>query len=269
MNIYDCFLYFDEDLMLDLRLNTLYEKVNKFIIVEAGEDHVGNKRSHKFNINNFKKFKDKIDYYPIDKIKLDPSIKIPKNWSKHHLRDQSLRNFLGNCIKNVNDNDWIIISDIDEIPNPKKIENFNIKKKYAFFKQKIFSYKFNLQDMSSGPWYGSRICVKKYLKSPQWLRNIKIKKNFKNFLFNYQIIDNGGWHFTTVKSPEDIIVKIKSFAHSELNKPYLHDIIYLKNKIENRQDIFNRDILLKKVDLDETFPDYLLTNREKFEKFII
>ena len=80
-----------------------------------------------------------------------------------------------NGIKNVNDEDWIIISDIDEIPNPKSIKLFDPKNKFAFFKQKFFYYKFNLLNKTSPFWFGSRICVKKYLKSPQWLRNFKIK----------------------------------------------------------------------------------------------
>ena len=71
----------------------------------------------------------------------------------------------------------------------------------------MFCYKFNLKSINETPWYGSRICVKN-LKSPQWLRNIKIKskKNFLKRIFNnYQILKNGGWHFTSIKSPAEII----------------------------------------------------------------
>ena len=109
MKIYDCFMYFDEDLLLDLRLNILNEYVDTFLILEAEEDHQGNKRKLNFNINNFRKFKDKINYVPIEKINIDNSIKLKKNWDIGHIRDQSMRNQIQNYLSNAQDNDWIII----------------------------------------------------------------------------------------------------------------------------------------------------------------
>ena len=272
MKIFDCFIYFDEDLLLDLRLNTLNDFVDKFIIVEADTTHTGKFKELKFDINRFKKFKNKINYYPIKNIKIDKNLKIKKNWSKHHLIDQSIRNSIANYIDEASDNDWILISDIDELPNPNELINFDKNKKFGFFEQEMFYYKFNLKNFSDLAWYGSRICVKKYLKSPQWLRNIKVKtdKSFLKKIFNNQyILKNGGWHFTYIKQPIEIITKIKSFAHSELVKEHMLNEKYIKNKIENFQDIFDREIVLKKVDLNEKFPEYLLKNKEKYSKFII
>ena len=79
-------------------------------------------------------------------------------------------------LENANDDDVIIISDLDEIPNPKKLINFKKSMRYAVFKQLHFYYKLNLHSQKNPYWFGSRICVKKYLKSPQWLRNLKFKK---------------------------------------------------------------------------------------------
>ena len=273
MKIYDCFMYFDEDLLLDLRLNILNEYVDTFLILEAEEDHQGNKRKLNFNINNFRKFKDKINYVPIEKINIDDSIKLKKNWDIGHIRDQSMRNQIQNYLSDAQDNDWIIISDLDEIPNPDKIKEFNSKKKFAFFEQKFFYYKFNIINETQPHWYGSRICVKKYLKSPQWLRNIKIKKrNFlKKYLFNlnYQIIKNGGWHFSNLKTPAELVKKISSSCHGEFNQPDFKDEKLIREKIEKLEDIFDRSIKYKKILIDNSFPQYLISNEKNYLNWIL
>ena len=272
MKIIDCFNYFDEDNILELRLNILNDYVDRFIIVEAQQDHQGNKKKLNFKINNFRKFSKKINYIVQNKIEIDKNLKIKKKWAKEHLRDQSQRNYIMNGIEDLDENDWVIISDIDEIPNPKTIHYFNPKNKFAFFKQKFFYYKFNLLNKTTPFWFGSRICVKKYLKSPQWLRNFKIKKrkilNRLGF-FNYQIIENGGWHFSFIKTPEKIIRKIEAFAHTEFNHKEFKDKKRILEKIKNRKDLFDRSIFYKKINLDNSFPDYLLDNKNLYKKWII
>ena len=90
-------------------------------------------------------------------------------------------NFQRNCIErglsSANNDDLILISDLDEIPNPLGLKEFKKEMKYAVFKQLHFYYKLNLHSTKNPYWYGSRICVKKYLESPQWLRNLKFKKD--------------------------------------------------------------------------------------------
>ena len=130
-------MYYDEDLVLDIRLNTLNNAVDKFVICEATRDHSGNKRLN-FNINNFSKFKDKINYIIVDDIPINVSPK--KKLHENHIRDQFQRNALSRGYEKYDLNDWIMISDIDEIPDP-KINNFDIKKKYACFLQKTFNQK--------------------------------------------------------------------------------------------------------------------------------
>ena len=272
MKIFDCFMYFDEDLLLDLRLNILDSFVDKFIIVESNLTHTGNLKKLKFNINKFEKFKHKINYYPLENLKIDKNLKLKKNWSQYHLVDQSIRNSISRYISDASDEDWIIISDIDELPNPNMIQNFDKRKKYSFFEQQLFYYKFNLKCVSEPSWYGSRLCVKKYLKSPQWLRSIKINKkdNLLKKIFNdQQILKNGGWHFSSVKKPSEIITKLKSFAHNELVKEYMLNENYIRDKIKNCEDIFDRGTILKKVELNNDFPEYLLKNKDKYSEFII
>ena len=123
-----------------------------------------------------------------------------------------------NKIKDFNDEDLIIVSDVDEIPN---LENFTYKAKITFFEQKMFYYKLNLVQKNF-IWYGSRIIKKKHLISPQWLRNVKSKKYplWKlNILFSKKkynqvnFVKNGGWHFTNIKKAEEIDYKMKNYLH--------------------------------------------------------
>lgn len=266
--VIDCITYFDENMLLEFRLNVLNDYVDFFVIVEAKEDHQGNKKQLNFNIENYKKYKDKIIYLVQEKIVTDNSIKLPKNWAKGHLRDQSQRNYISNALTQFSDEDWIIISDLDEIPNPFAISKFNPKNKFSVFKQKLFCYKFNLLSKNS-LWYGSRIVVKKHLKSPQWLRNLKVKKNFlKYFKRGINVIDNGGWHFSYLKKPIDIKKKIESFAHSELNKERFKNIENIEKNILQGADLYNRDLYYSKIPIDNDFPKYLIENLNKYKEWI-
>ena len=272
MRLIDCFMYFDEDLMLDLRLNILNKEVDKFVIVESRTDHSGNKKKLNFDIKNFKKFNKKINYLvvvtlPVKKKIFSASWRNKPSW----LRENFQRNYLYEGFKNDNENDLVMISDIDEIPDPHKIKNFNIKEKYACFVQKNFQQKLNLLNTSNPDWYGTKICVKKYLKSPQWLRDIKIKKNFwKIYKPNLpQLIFDGGWHFSFLKNAKKISKKIRSYAHQEYNKNIFYDIEMINEKIAQRKDVLGREFNYSKIEIDNTFPDFIQNNKEKFKEWIL
>ena len=271
MKIIDCFMFFDENLVLEIRLNTLDNIVDKFVIVEATRDHAGEKKDLNFNIKNFPKFKNKIEYIVVD----DLPIKVEsnkKNWHENHLRDQYQRNALIRGYKNAAPEDWIMISDIDEIPDPKKIKEFDIKQKYACFLQKNFQSKINLLNISDGFWAGTKICQKKNLKSPQWLRNIKIKERpFWNFFKDKQpqLIENGGWHFSFLKNPKEIKKKIISYSHQEFNKEKFVNEKNIEERIDKGKDLFERNIQYKSIKVDETFPEYIFKNKEYFKNWII
>jgi beta-1,4-mannosyl-glycoprotein beta-1,4-N-acetylglucosaminyltransferase len=261
MKIFDCFLYSNEDLILDVRLNTLTDYVSRFVIVEANKDHQGKEKKLNFNINNFQKFKNKITYLVIDDF--------PKNLTNWQ-RENYQRNFISNGLHDAQEDDYIIISDVDEIPNLENIDSIK-KNKYSVFEQKMHYYKFNLLNITNPNWYGSRICKKKYLKSPQWLRDQKIKKKyFFNFMrINWNIVKNGGWHFSFLLSPDDIKYKIESFAHSEFNNSKFNNIDKIKSSIENNHDLFDRNLEYKKVAIDSSYPKYILENKDKFKDWII
>ena len=270
MRIIDCFMYFDEDLMLDIRLNILSKFVDKFVICEATLDHAGNSKKLNFDINKFKKFEKQIEYIVIEDLPKTVN-KFKKNWHSAHFRDQFQRNTLLRGIKECNDNDLIMISDLDEIPNPKKIKDFNENCKYACFIQRNFSLKLNLLNKSEPNWFGTRLCRKKDLKSPQWLRNIKARKRpfYKFFKPKFdKFMDNGGWHFSSVKNAEDIFKKLNSYAEQQWNNEKFKNLETIKRKIRLKEDLFDRNHKFEVVSIDSSFPDYIYKNKDKFEDFI-
>ena len=261
MKLFDCFMYNNEDLLLELRLQTLSKFVHKFIIVESCFDHQGNKKKLTFKINNFLIFKNKIKYIVLNKF--------PKNLSSWE-RENYNRNFIIKGLNDAKPEDYIMISDLDEIP---KISNLKIfeKRKYTAFKQKMFYYRFNLHNISEPDWIGSKVCKKKYLKSPQWLRNQKVKKYpfWRIDKINWNIIEDGGWHFSFVMSDNSIKKKLESYAHSEFNKKNYKDINNIKKNISLKKDLFGRPFKFIKIKNQKKLPKYLLLNKKKFSKFLI
>ena len=273
MKLIDCFMYFDEDVVLDLRLNILKDIVDKFVIVESRIDHAGNTKKLNFDLNKFKSFKDKITYLVADDLPFKRGI-LSTSWRNKPswLRENFQRNYLLNGFNKSHDEDIIMISDIDEIPNPDTINNFNKEKKYACFIQKNFQSKLNLLNLNEPNWYGTRICVKKFLKSPQWLRNIKIKK--KSFWKFYrtpmpQLIENGGWHFSFLKDSSQISSKLKSYAHQEYNNDKINKVELIEEKLKKREDILGRNFYYKPVKIDSSFPKHILENINKLDKWIV
>ena len=181
MKIFDCFMYLDEELTLDIRLNSLNEYVDYFVIVESKFLHNGEKRDLKFDIKKYEKFKKKILYLVYDKepknIELinekdDEKEKNRKKIMNAIYRENGQRNYILNGLIEANQNDMILVSDVDEIPNLSEINFEKIKEKIIMFQQDMLYYKFNLK-IPGIVWTGTRACKKKYLKNPQWLRNIK------------------------------------------------------------------------------------------------
>ena len=266
MAIYDCFQYFDEDHIVDLRLNILNQYVDYFVISESTKTHQGKIKKLNFDLEKFSKFKEKIIYVVADYKK---EINFENHVGGESPIEQHQRNSLIEGIKNASPEDLIILSDSDEIPDLTKLSEINNKKKFIAFSQKMFMYKLNLQNLDESGWIGSRISKKKNIKTMQKLRNLK----FKDYPFwridklNQQII-KGGWHFSYLQTPSQILNKIKSFSHGEFNKENLNEE-KIEEKIHQSQDIFDRKIKLKKIDIDESFPDYIIKNKKRFLNWVV
>ena len=270
MKIYDCFSYWDEDLLLDLRLNILDKFVDYFVIVEGNKTWQNNPKKLQFDINKFPKFKNKIIYIPVQDM---------PDGDDPYLRENFQRNCILRGLKSSSDDDIIIISDLDEIPNPINIDKFQKKMKYAVFKQNHYYYKINLQSTQNPHWYGSRICIKKFLQSPQWLRNLKFKKRsfwrIDKLRLN-NIIENGGWHFCNLKNAEQLLHKYQNLC--ETNDPYHFNekidqkylqIEEIEKKIILGEDIIGRNEFYKPKKLDSSFPNQIFENIEKYKEWIV
>ena len=295
MNIYDCFMYFDEDLLLDLRLNTLDKYVKKFVITEATYTHNGNKKELKFDISKFKKFKDKISYHVVNKqpkniLGLIDGESKEKRGEKLILngmaRDYFQRENLIKGLSDILDDDIVLISDLDEIPNLQNINLFEIKNNTYIFEQAIFYYKLNLI-YDDFVWQGTRGIKYKNFISPQWLRNIKGKnypkwrldtffsrKKYSNLVF----IKNGGWHFTCLKTPEQLQKKLLNFAHhyefeesglklDDIKKIIREKRIIYDYKADQKEYKWSGKSTLKKADTI-VLPPYVASNLDIFKNWL-
>jgi len=293
--IFDCFMYFDEDLVLDIRLNTLDEFVDYFIIVESTFTHRGDKRKLRFDLKKYEKFRNKIIYLIYDnepngiqKINDEDieSVKSEKYIFNAILRENGQRNHILNGLLDAEKNDVILVSDVDEIPNLTSVDFSKIRNKIFIFRQEMFYYKLNLK-LPNLIWSGTKGCRKKDLINPQWLRNIK-DKNYSKFRLdtffskkkysNIKFFDKGGWHFTNIKTAKEIQLKLKSYLHHrefDINPMSLEQI---ENVINDKKAIYDlkADQRVNKIgDGDKLIkyelkdlPIYIKENIEKFSSWI-
>ncbi len=267
--IFDCFSYWDEDLLLDLRLNILNNYVDYFVIVEGNKTWQNNHKEFRFDIKKFSKFEKKIIYVKV--------LDLPDGENPYS-RENHQRNCILRGLEKARPEDQIIISDLDEIPNPEKIKDFSSSMKFAVFEQKHFYYKFNLQSINNPIWLGSRICNYKYLKSPQWLRELKFKKRpfwrLDKIRLN-NIIKEGGWHFCNLKTPEKLLYKYLNLCETndpinfkeKIDDKHLN-LDEIKNKIKSNEDIIGRDDKFKKIEIDDNYPKYFTDNIKLYSAWI-
>jgi beta-1,4-mannosyl-glycoprotein beta-1,4-N-acetylglucosaminyltransferase len=296
MNIYDCFMYFDEDLLLDIRLNSLEKFVKKFVITEATYTHNGNKKKLNFDINRFQKFKDKIIYIVVDK-QPENILQLEKGDTKEKVgeklilngmaRDYYQRECLSEGLKEAKDDDLILISDLDEIPNLESVNLDNIKNNILIFEQKIFYYKLNLI-YDNFLWQGTRAIKNKNFLSPQWLRNIKgknypkwrvdaffSKKKYNNLMF----VKNGGWHFTCLRTPKQLEKKLLNYAHhyefeesglkvKDIEKFISERRIIYDYKADQKKYKWSGKSILKKIET-KFLPSYVYNNLRKYSDWLV
>ena len=289
-------MYFDEDLLLDIRLNSLEKFVKKFVITEATYTHNGNKKKLNFDINRFQKFKDKIIYIVVDK-QTENILQLEKEDTKEKIgeklilngmaRDYYQRECLSEGLKEAKDDDLILISDLDEIPNLESVNLDNIKNNILIFEQKIFYYKLNLI-YDNFLWQGTRAIKNKNFLSPQWLRNIKgknypkwrvdaffSKKKYNNLMF----VKNGGWHFTCLRTPKQLEKKLLNYAHhyefeesglkvKDIEKFISERRIIYDYKADQKKYKWSGRSILKKIET-KYLPSYIYNNLRKYSDWLV
>ena len=276
-------------MMYDIRLNVLKDKVDKFIVTESTYSHSGKKKKLNFDINNYPKFKDKITYIVIDK---EPIGIVPENNNPSLQRSNSLKRIALSydeslkILKNSSSDDFIILSDNEEIPNLNSKQLINNKNSIVLFNQLFIYFKFNLL-YDKMIWPGTKGCSMKKLKSLSWLRNIKLKKYpfwrldtlfSENKYIDINVIQDGGWHFTNLKTPEEMYEKFMNFGHHDEFRLSGLTIEKIREKIKNQEMFYDHfadkssnnkwesDYKLKVIG-DEMLPSYLIKNKNKYREW--
>jgi beta-1,4-mannosyl-glycoprotein beta-1,4-N-acetylglucosaminyltransferase len=238
--IIDCFTFYNELELLSYRLNILNDVVDYFIIVEATHTHAGNKKTLYFQENKhlFETFRHKIIHVIVDDFKyIYPSI-------NYHIDEQwNNEKYQRNCISigisriELNDNDVITITDLDEIPDSNtlsKIKDGTISVEVNVLEMDLYYYNLNCRyDMK---WNHAKIVTyKKY-------KELNISCNKIRFL-NVPVIHQGGWHLSYFGTPQFISNKIKEFSHQEYNSEQYTDITCIEEKIKTGADLYNRNYI--------------------------
>ena len=289
MKIIDCTSFYNEHMMYEIRLNILKNKVDKFIVTESTYSHSGKKKKLNFDINNYPKFKDRISYIVIDKEPIgivpennDPSLQRSNSLKRIALSyDESLK-----VLKNFSSNDFVMLSDNDEIPNLDSEYFLNNKSSIVLFNQLFIYFKFNLL-YDKMLWPGTKGCTMEKLKSLSWLRNIKLKKYpfwrldtlfSENKYIDLNIIQDGGWHFTNLKTPDEMYEKFMNFGHHDEFRLSGLTIEKIRDKILNKEMFYDHladksstnkwesNYKLKVIG-DEMLPSYLIKNKNKYREW--
>lgn len=289
MKIIDCTSFYNEHMMYEIRLNILKDKVDKFIVTESTYSHSGKKKKLNFDINNYPKFKDKISYIVIDKEPIgivpennDPSLQRSNSLKRIALSyDESLK-----VLKNFSSNDFVMLSDNDEIPNLDSEYFLNNKSSIVLFNQLFIYFKFNLL-YDKMLWPGTKGCTMEKLKSLSWLRNIKLKKYpfwrldtlfSENKYIDLNVIQDGGWHFTNLKTPDEMYEKFMNFGHHDEFRLSGLTIEKIRDKILNKEMFYDHladksstnkweSNYKLKVISDEMLPSYLIKNKNKYKEW--
>ncbi len=244
--IYDCFIFFNELDILDIRLNELYDSVDKFVLVESIETFTGNLKPLYFDENRerYQKFMDKIVYIP-----LNEQIETNNPWDRErYQRDQILRG-----LKECSDRDIILVSDVDEIPKKTFINKLSpmlkkLRSSWVVFDQKLYRFFLNQFDYVVYPWPGTYASYYGMLKSKS-LHERRLSRH------SFIHIPDSGWHFSTMGGLAGWVKKVESYSHSERNLP--------ENKTTKHiRDHLDRDC--RRVPIDDSFPAYIVQNLQYF-----
>jgi len=275
--VYDCFIFFNELELLEIRLEELDSVVDKFVLVEADRTFQNTKKSFIFEENKarFSKFLDKIIHVKLTKYPLFiPVINPFSPWKLEFYQRNSVLKGLVNC----KPDDIVMFSDIDEIPNHQVIKDRiqqGIQKIYGL-KMDMFMYFLNnqlifdggsnmtMEESKDGIWHCTALLPYKLLKKkPHRLRKIIMRTKRRGEVF--EIIPNAGWHFSYMGGAKNIIKKIESFSHTEFNLDKFKDEEKIKEMIMKGEDLFGRDMKFKTIEAKGNFPSFLQTAEAKLK----
>jgi beta-1,4-mannosyl-glycoprotein beta-1,4-N-acetylglucosaminyltransferase len=260
MKIVDCFIFYNELDLLNYRLGILNEYVDFFIIVESTHTFTGKEKNLIYDENKyrFEKYQDKIIHIIVNDLPFQyPNINFSKNeqWQNEYFQRNAISRGISELI--LSNNDIIIISDVDEIPNPtilSQIKQNELDIEIYSLEQDFYYY--NLNTQIANKWYYSKILTYMYyINSKKTCNELRLEP--------YSYLKNGGWHLSYFGDEFFIQNKIQTFSHQELNTDVFTNIENIKNNIVSSSDLYNRnnDIIINKISIKENPnlpPNYLI-----------
>lgn len=248
--IYDCFTFFNELDVLEIRLNELNGVVDRFVLVEATHTHSGRPKPLYYadNKDRFKLFKDKIIHVVVTDLPESTD-----TWVRENYQRQCILRGLVNC----DDNDSILVSDVDEVPTRDSVARGTVPGGIFVFEQVLCYYHLNT---FFSWWHGTRACRYAQLRAlggPQRLR-----------LTAGTVIESAGWHFSFLGDVNGIVNKLHAFAHQEFNTSHYVDPVYISAAMETCTDLFQRGVRGRVVG-DAELPTFVKSNRARYEKYFL
>jgi hypothetical protein len=277
--IYDCFTFFNELELLELRLHELDSVVDRFVLVESTRSHSNQPKPLYFedNKSQFERFLPKIEHIVVSNFPTS----VQDRWVLENFQREAIMRGLRNC----RPEDVVIVSDIDEVVSAQAVIDYKDKPGVKFFRQRLYYYFLNCNCVGS-VWDRAKMVFFRDLRSPQWLRDYPgpsipnpTRRQKKWAKFQHKLsqalgtedifIDQGGWHFSYLGGVDRIKLKIHSFAHAEYDSPEFLESERLLQIIERGEDLYGRkDQQYKFVPLDHTFPHHLLEHTDRFQAMI-
>jgi len=272
--VYDCFCYFNEDMLLELRLKTLWDVVDIFVIVEANYTQSGLPKPLNFSHAKFERYLNKIRYLT--------STDCPGGTGNPWLNENHQRNEISRGLMDAAPTDKIIISDLDEIPRPESIPLYDSRYLRGDFQQQYYSYFLNnllVEPSRDVVWRGSKITLKKYFDNffdgkANSVRSYKatgslrsLKRTWFRWFQTHQI-PNGGWHFTWVMSYTDVLKKMDAMAHRENDRPEWRSEGYIQSVMLQGRDIVRPDRRYRAVAIDGSFPLPLQSDADHYRGYL-
>ena len=264
--IYDCFTFYNEFELLEIRFKELYNKVDHFVIVESNQTFTNRKKPWNFDITKYPDYADKIIH-----IQVEDMPNTGNAWDNEtHQRDCILRGTLG-----ADDNDIIIISDADEIPRAEVVARMRNSEQLIFaLRMPLFNFKFNYMRKTPGEYTVWPMAARKSVFdniTPNVLRSMRF--NFNDSPYNFvndgcEVVEHAGWHFSYLGNKEYLIDKAQSFSHTEVNNPEFLAHIDIEASIRERKE-WNRtqSAQYEIVELDDYFPKIL--QDQKYKMFVL
>jgi beta-1,4-mannosyl-glycoprotein beta-1,4-N-acetylglucosaminyltransferase len=286
--IINAIMFFNELDALEIRLNELYDLVDYFVISESTKTHSGNPKPLYYgeakNDDRFKKFLPKIIHQVV--------VDTPQNYSE--LRNDTENLLYNSVVDKVNKADWfpknrpdycaitwesesllralsfcskddiVILDEADELPRKSSLidllHNFDPNQIYNL-RENFYYYYINC--LKDEIWTGSTICTFETFKTLSLCENRMRRRGI--------FIEDAGWHFSYLGGIDKIKYKIQSHAEQDLNNSGILNSVATRvnNCLTIGVDIYNRPAKFTLVPIDESYPKYILENREKFRHLIL